>query len=186
MSEKLLSSGLTKLSAIRGMIKGKALAAKDAAKAKYLKALSPKPIECQESISLSSLTLAEACSISDNEYGVPSLIYRCVNYVDTYGLNEVGVYRLSGSASAVAALRAKFEGGVDFVIDQGDFDSHAVTGVLKKYLRERKHIHHFLTLASISFSPTLLVHLLIKISLLITSIYYYLFIILSSRARCSI
>lgn len=38
---------------------------------------------------------------------VPALVVHCVNEVESRGLNEVGLYRISGSEKDVKALKVK-------------------------------------------------------------------------------
>ncbi len=42
---------------------------------------------------------------------VPSIVYQCLQAVDLYGLDVVGIYRLSGTSSHVGRIRAIFDHG---------------------------------------------------------------------------
>ncbi|XP_008559436.1 active breakpoint cluster region-related protein [Microplitis demolitor] len=68
---------------------------------------------------------------------VPFIITACVREVERRGMNEVGLYRVSGSASDVTKLRKSFESN-SYEAEQllKEVDVHSVTGVLKLYLRE--------------------------------------------------
>ncbi|XP_070511543.1 active breakpoint cluster region-related protein isoform X4 [Cardiocondyla obscurior] len=68
---------------------------------------------------------------------VPFIITACVREVEKRGVGEVGLYRVSGSASDVARLRKSFESN-SYEAEQllKEVDVHSVTGVLKLYLRE--------------------------------------------------
>ncbi|XP_071559608.1 active breakpoint cluster region-related protein isoform X1 [Temnothorax nylanderi] len=68
---------------------------------------------------------------------VPFIITACVREVERRGVGEVGLYRVSGSASDVARLRKSFESN-SYEAEQllKEVDVHSVTGVLKLYLRE--------------------------------------------------
>ncbi|CAB0036771.1 unnamed protein product [Trichogramma brassicae] len=68
---------------------------------------------------------------------VPFIITACVREVEKRGMAEVGLYRVSGSASDLAKLRKSFESN-SYEAEQllKEVDVHSVTGVLKLYLRE--------------------------------------------------
>ncbi|XP_073956741.1 rho GTPase activating protein at 1A isoform X1 [Choristoneura fumiferana] len=68
---------------------------------------------------------------------IPFIISACVREVERRGILEVGVYRVSGSASDLARLRKSFETN-PYEAEQllKEVDIHSVTGVLKLYLRE--------------------------------------------------
>ncbi|KAF8552504.1 RhoGAP-domain-containing protein [Imleria badia] len=70
---------------------------------------------------------------------VPALVVRCAQHILAWGVQEQGLFRVSGRSSHVAKLRAEFDTGADFDIVQsnpGDLDPHAVASVFKAYLRE--------------------------------------------------
>ncbi|KAL1914354.1 uncharacterized protein VTP21DRAFT_8993 [Calcarisporiella thermophila] len=67
---------------------------------------------------------------------VPGVVVRCVEFLDKHGLDEVGLYRVSGSASSVARLKTVFDNGSDLELAVGEQDSHTVSTLLKTYLRE--------------------------------------------------
>ncbi|XP_066588300.1 active breakpoint cluster region-related protein-like [Prorops nasuta] len=68
---------------------------------------------------------------------VPFIITACVREVERRGVAEVGLYRVSGSASDLTKLRKSFESN-SYEAEQllKEVDVHSVTGVLKLYLRE--------------------------------------------------
>lgn len=68
---------------------------------------------------------------------IPFIVTSCVREVERRGILEVGVYRVSGSASDLARLRKSFETNA-YEAEQllKEVDIHSVTGVLKLYLRE--------------------------------------------------
>ncbi|OAD58303.1 Active breakpoint cluster region-related protein [Eufriesea mexicana] len=68
---------------------------------------------------------------------VPFIITACVREVEKRGVGEVGLYRVSGSASDLTKLRKSFESN-SYEAEQllKEVDVHSVTGVLKLYLRE--------------------------------------------------
>lgn len=93
-----------------------------------------------QAITVSSINVGGASDTS-----IPSVVYRCIDFLEKKGgIREEGIYRLSGSSTAVKGLRDRFdtEGDVDLVkeMDNGEKgsvrDPHAVAGLLKTYLRE--------------------------------------------------
>ncbi|XP_048478633.1 active breakpoint cluster region-related protein isoform X5 [Plutella xylostella] len=68
---------------------------------------------------------------------IPFVISACVREVERRGILEVGVYRVSGSASDLNRLKKSFETNA-YEAEQllKEVDIHSVTGVLKLYLRE--------------------------------------------------
>ncbi|EIM81090.1 RhoGAP-domain-containing protein [Stereum hirsutum FP-91666 SS1] len=70
---------------------------------------------------------------------IPALVLRCAQHLLKWGLEEEGLFRISGRASHVSKLRAEFDTGADYDISEctpGDLDPHAVSSVFKAYLRE--------------------------------------------------
>jgi hypothetical protein len=68
---------------------------------------------------------------------VPFIITACIREVERRGMSEVGLYRVSGSASDLSKLKKSFETN-SYEAEQllKDVDIHSVTGILKLYLRE--------------------------------------------------
>ncbi|CAL1545920.1 unnamed protein product [Lymnaea stagnalis] len=68
---------------------------------------------------------------------VPSIVTACLQEVERRGLDEVGIYRVSGVTSDLQRIKKMFDknirAGMACLLD---VDIHAVTGVLKLYLRE--------------------------------------------------
>uniref|UniRef100_A0A8C3Q9I3 Uncharacterized protein n=1 Tax=Geospiza parvula TaxID=87175 RepID=A0A8C3Q9I3_GEOPR len=67
--------------------------------------------------------------------GVPSLVTQMVEYLEVFGLERVGIFRVGGSANKIKELRQKYNQGekVDLIND-GDVDS--VASLLKLFLKE--------------------------------------------------
>lgn len=65
---------------------------------------------------------------------VPALIVHCVNEIETRGLTEVGLYRISGSDRDVKALKEKFlrNNGIPNLAES---DVHVLCGCVKDFLR---------------------------------------------------
>uniref|UniRef100_A0A673Y792 SLIT-ROBO Rho GTPase activating protein 3 n=1 Tax=Salmo trutta TaxID=8032 RepID=A0A673Y792_SALTR len=60
----------------------------------------------------------------------------CVRYINLYGLQQQGIFRIPGSQVEVNDIKNSFERGEDpLVDDQSDHDIMAVAGVLKLYFR---------------------------------------------------
>jgi Rho-type GTPase-activating protein 1/2 len=68
---------------------------------------------------------------------IPYIITRCVEEVETQGMDYEGIYRKSGGASSLRSIIDAFEAGgdVNFESLAGSGDICAVTSVLKQYLR---------------------------------------------------
>ncbi|PAA82077.1 hypothetical protein BOX15_Mlig014851g2 [Macrostomum lignano] len=69
---------------------------------------------------------------------VPLLVQKCIDEVERRGLDIPGIYRLCGSNKSKISLREAFErrpGKVDLSADKVP-DIHAVTGLLKDFVRE--------------------------------------------------
>jgi hypothetical protein len=68
---------------------------------------------------------------------IPFIISASIREVERRGMNEVGIYRVSGSASDLQKLKKSFESNA-YEAEQllKEVDIHSVTGILKSYLRE--------------------------------------------------
>ncbi|SEI34671.1 YALIA101S05e07910g1_1 [Yarrowia lipolytica] len=86
------------------------------------------------------LQAIESSSKDIDGHVVPSVVWRCIQYLDDQKAHfEEGIFRLSGSASAIRILKARFNDhyDIDLVSDSSTvFDVHAVAGLLKLFLRE--------------------------------------------------
>jgi len=86
--------------------------------------------------------LADAIAVSSvgEGLGLPSVVYRCIEFLERRGAyKEEGIYRLSGSSAVIKSLKDKFNaaGDVDLLAPGTDYyDPHAVAGLLKTFLRE--------------------------------------------------
>ncbi|KAJ1996175.1 hypothetical protein GGI25_002166 [Coemansia spiralis] len=69
---------------------------------------------------------------------VPTIVEKCLTEIELRGLEEIGIYRVSGAAADVSRLRQLFNTdpeAVDLSLD--DFqDINVVSGVMKQFLRE--------------------------------------------------
>ncbi|KAK9462376.1 uncharacterized protein V1516DRAFT_670102 [Lipomyces oligophaga] len=96
-----------------------------------------------KSVDIFGLALREAAIASrvsatkdDARYWTPAVVSVCTNYLNEHGLNEEGLYRISGGASAIEDLRKE----VAFCGDATELrpevhDVHAVASLLKAYVR---------------------------------------------------
>ncbi|KAI9255239.1 Rho GTPase activation protein [Phascolomyces articulosus] len=90
---------------------------------------------------------------------VPHILTKCAEAVETYGLNSVGLYRLSGVNTQIQKLRAAFDRdcrGVNLMSEEYISDINNITSVLKLWFRElpdplfpRSTYQHFLSAAKI-------------------------------------
>jgi len=72
-------------------------------------------------------------------YELPAIVYRCIGYLDAKNAAyEEGIYRLSGSSNTIKMLKERFntEGDIDLLAEANQYDVHAISGLLKLYLRE--------------------------------------------------
>ncbi|KAH9942294.1 RhoGAP-domain-containing protein [Epithele typhae] len=70
---------------------------------------------------------------------LPALVVRCAQHIQRWGIQEEGLFRISGRSSHVNQLRSEFDAGADYNLaecDPGDLDPHAVSSILKTFLRE--------------------------------------------------
>lgn len=65
---------------------------------------------------------------------VPALIVHCVNEVETRGLSERGIYRVSGSNKEIKLLMNRFLMNDD-VPDLSEIDMHVICGCIKTFLQ---------------------------------------------------
>uniref|UniRef100_A0A182J0D4 Uncharacterized protein n=1 Tax=Anopheles atroparvus TaxID=41427 RepID=A0A182J0D4_ANOAO len=68
---------------------------------------------------------------------VPVLIDKCVNFIYAHGSMSEGIYRKSGSASAVGRILQLFgEDAFDVQLTRNEYSEYDVAGALKKFVRE--------------------------------------------------
>uniref|UniRef100_A0A672MH76 Rac GTPase-activating protein 1 n=1 Tax=Sinocyclocheilus grahami TaxID=75366 RepID=A0A672MH76_SINGR len=76
--------------------------------------------------------------VSTSSPMIPSLVVHCVNEIEQRGLHETGLYRVSGSDRVVKDLKEKFLRGKTVPLLSKVDDIHAITGLLKDFLRNLK------------------------------------------------
>nr|XP_019960288.1 PREDICTED: rac GTPase-activating protein 1 [Paralichthys olivaceus] len=69
---------------------------------------------------------------------IPPLVVHCVSEIEQRGLHEAGLYRLSGADRTVKELKEKFLRSKTVPVLSKVDDIHAVTGLLKDFLRNLK------------------------------------------------
>ncbi|XP_026174895.1 active breakpoint cluster region-related protein isoform X2 [Mastacembelus armatus] len=68
---------------------------------------------------------------------VPHVVRCCAEEVERRGMDEVGIYRISGTSSEISVLKAAFNSNLrEAVTRLRSAEVHAVSGVLKLYFRE--------------------------------------------------
>ncbi|XP_042298347.1 active breakpoint cluster region-related protein isoform X2 [Sceloporus undulatus] len=68
---------------------------------------------------------------------VPYIVRQCVEEVEKRGIDEVGIYRISGVATDIQALKVAFDSNSkDILMMLSDMDINAIAGTLKLYFRE--------------------------------------------------
>ncbi|KAI8368015.1 Rho GTPase activation protein [Choanephora cucurbitarum] len=86
------------------------------------------------------LKSASLCGSTSFEYGltVPDPVYRCFEEILKRGLQTEGIFRLSGAAPEVEHLLIDFDAPPTYgkYLDLRQYDIHAITGVVKKFLRQ--------------------------------------------------
>ncbi|XP_075957737.1 active breakpoint cluster region-related protein isoform X1 [Anarhichas minor] len=68
---------------------------------------------------------------------VPYIVRQCIEEVEKRGIDEVGIYRISGVATDIQALKTAFDANTkDILVMLSDMDINAIAGTLKLYFRE--------------------------------------------------
>ncbi|KAK9485033.1 Rho GTPase activation protein [Lipomyces starkeyi] len=72
----------------------------------------------------------------DSRYWVPAIVTRCINFLNQHGLEEEGLYRISGSISGIEELKKEFSFyGQEMVLQPEVHDVHTIASLLKAYIR---------------------------------------------------
>uniref|UniRef100_A0A665VUZ6 SLIT-ROBO Rho GTPase activating protein 3 n=1 Tax=Echeneis naucrates TaxID=173247 RepID=A0A665VUZ6_ECHNA len=86
------------------------------------------------SLHLSSISLESFNG--DSGQPIPLVVESCIRYINLYGLQQQGIFRVPGSQVEVNDIKNSFERGEDPLIDDhNDHDINSVAGVLKLYFR---------------------------------------------------
>ncbi|XP_052576831.1 SLIT-ROBO Rho GTPase-activating protein 3 isoform X4 [Peromyscus californicus insignis] len=72
----------------------------------------------------------------DSGQAIPLVVESCIRFINLYGLQQQGIFRVPGSQVEVNDIKNSFERGEDpLVDDQNERDINSVAGVLKLYFR---------------------------------------------------
>uniref|UniRef100_A0A8C4PZ89 Rho-GAP domain-containing protein n=1 Tax=Eptatretus burgeri TaxID=7764 RepID=A0A8C4PZ89_EPTBU len=101
----------------------------------------PKPTKCKRLRPCSRVPISLFCGdldsyIKESGQTIPLVVESCVRYINLYGLQHEGIFRVPGSQAEVNKLRNAFERGEDPLEDgELSYDIDSVAGVLKLYFR---------------------------------------------------
>ncbi|XP_028302625.1 SLIT-ROBO Rho GTPase-activating protein 3 isoform X2 [Gouania willdenowi] len=74
--------------------------------------------------------------IQDSGQPIPLVVESCIRYINLYGLQQQGIFRVPGSQVEVNDIKNSYERGEDPLIDEhNEHDINSVAGVLKLYFR---------------------------------------------------
>ncbi|KAG5830644.1 hypothetical protein ANANG_G00312850, partial [Anguilla anguilla] len=72
----------------------------------------------------------------DSAQAIPRVVESCIRFINLYGLQHQGIFRVSGSQVEVNDIKNSFERGNDPLTDEeNNHDINSVAGVLKLYFR---------------------------------------------------
>uniref|UniRef100_A0A4W3KB70 SLIT-ROBO Rho GTPase activating protein 3 n=1 Tax=Callorhinchus milii TaxID=7868 RepID=A0A4W3KB70_CALMI len=72
----------------------------------------------------------------DSGQAIPLVVESCIRFINLYGLQQQGIFRVPGSQSEVNDIKNAFERGEDpLADDHNEHDINSVAGVLKLYFR---------------------------------------------------
>uniref|UniRef100_A0A8C1QNJ2 SLIT-ROBO Rho GTPase-activating protein 1 n=1 Tax=Cyprinus carpio TaxID=7962 RepID=A0A8C1QNJ2_CYPCA len=84
-------------------------------------------------------TLGDGMCLScfkDSGQAIPRVVESCIRFINLYGLQHQGIFRVSGSQVEVNDIKNSFERGNDPLTDEeNNHDINSVAGVLKLYFR---------------------------------------------------
>ncbi|XP_069508746.1 rho GTPase-activating protein 24-like [Ambystoma mexicanum] len=69
------------------------------------------------------------------EHAAPVIVEQCVNFIRSWGLHEVGLFRQPGQPSLIKELQEAFDAGEKLTFDS-TIDVHTVASLLKLYLQK--------------------------------------------------
>ncbi|XP_052008222.1 SLIT-ROBO Rho GTPase-activating protein 1 isoform X1 [Xyrauchen texanus] len=74
--------------------------------------------------------------VKDSGQAIPRIVESCIRFINLYGLQHQGIFRVSGSQVEVNDIKNSFERGNDPLTDEeNNHDINSVAGVLKLYFR---------------------------------------------------
>ncbi|XP_047239994.1 rac GTPase-activating protein 1 [Girardinichthys multiradiatus] len=99
------------------------------------------PLPCIPNLGGTPVKIGEgvlADYVPDTAPMIPPLVVHCVSEIEQRGLHETGLYRLSGADRTVKELKEKFLRSKTVPVLSKVDDIHAITGLLKDFLRNLK------------------------------------------------
>ncbi|XP_059190176.1 rac GTPase-activating protein 1 [Centropristis striata] len=99
------------------------------------------PLPCIPNMGATPVKIGEgvlADYVPDMSPMIPPLVVHCVSEIEQRGLHEAGLYRLSGADRTVKELKEKFLRSKTVPVLSKVDDIHAITGLLKDFLRNLK------------------------------------------------
>ncbi|KAM9326891.1 rho GTPase-activating protein 35 [Gastrophryne carolinensis] len=75
-------------------------------------------------------------SVVSAERPIPVFIEKCVDYIETTGMNMEGIYRVSGNKSEMDTLQRQFDQDHSLDLVEKDFTVNTVAGALKSFFAE--------------------------------------------------
>ncbi|XP_010881642.1 SLIT-ROBO Rho GTPase-activating protein 1 isoform X2 [Esox lucius] len=74
--------------------------------------------------------------VKDSGQAIPCVVESCIRFINLYGLQHQGIFRVSGSQMEINDIKNSFERGNDpLTDDENNQDINSVAGVLKLYFR---------------------------------------------------
>eukprot|EP00063_Salmo_salar_P005972 XP_013980807.1 PREDICTED: SLIT-ROBO Rho GTPase-activating protein 1-like isoform X1 [Salmo salar] len=74
--------------------------------------------------------------VKDSGQAIPRVVESCIRFINLYGLQHQGIFRVSGSQMEINDIKNSFERGNDPLTDEeNNHDINSVAGVLKLYFR---------------------------------------------------
>ncbi|XP_028265725.1 rac GTPase-activating protein 1 [Parambassis ranga] len=99
------------------------------------------PLPCIPNVGATPVKIGEgvlADYVPDTSPMIPPLVVHCISEIEQRGLHEAGLYRLSGADRTVKELKEKFFHSKTVPVLSKVEDIHAITGLLKDFLRNLK------------------------------------------------
>ncbi|XP_065899319.1 ralA-binding protein 1-like [Dysidea avara] len=93
-----------------------------------------KPKEDNIVFGVSLLTAVQRSKLAADGIELPTVFRECINILEDRGLEQEGIYRLSGMKSKIDEIKAAYDRGEE--VDLESADANVVASLLKQYLRE--------------------------------------------------
>lgn len=99
------------------------------------------PLPCIPNLGATPIKIGEGVLsdyVPESSPMIPPLVVHCISEIEQRGLHEAGLYRLSGADRTVKELKEKFLKSKTVPVLSKVDDIHAITGLLKDFLRNLK------------------------------------------------